>query len=374
MSSKNILLEVVRIKNLMGINESEIDVLDSNEFTDVENCDYYTKMDPPSGVSYWFQQKYQKMLPDEKNQIQNVINTYVKEELKKVIDSYVSYYGSGDGNFKLVTKFIKSENKESEVQKLLDYLKETTYQIIWSKEETPTQFLNVISSWAFTQGNLIYVNLFNFWDSTAAGKKSMYDTLKHEVGHVLHNYMLNNPTVFKSPFYTTNYSQEKITNKRLGIELGDKEIHAYLQSFRDLFNIKPFDKGTEIVNIIKEKVNNGNLYWDNGELKVVGNYLCFIQKNGNGSYTNITANNADEFINISIYNLKIKTDTKTTDEHWADTTYLLSNFIKFGIGSQVFPDDGLPSVKIGYVNLNDIGTINYDFAQNYVKNSEENFG
>lgn len=356
----------------MGINESELDVLDSNEFTDLENCDYYSKIDPPSGVSYWFQEKYKKMTPDEKKQIENVINIYVKEELKKVIDGYVSYYGSGDGNLKLITKFVKSENKEDEVQKLLNYLKQTTYQIIWSKEETPSQFLNVISSWAFTQGNTIYINLFNFWDSTAAGKKSMYDTLKHEVGHVLHNYMLNNSTVFKSPFYTTNYSQEKVTNKRLGIELGDKEIHSYLQSFRDLFNIKPFDKGPEIVNVIKEKVNNGKISWDYGELKVVGDYLCFLQKNSNGGYIDITANNADEFINILLYNLKIKTDNQTTDEHWADTTYLLSNFIRFGIGSQVFSDKGLPNVKIGYVNLNAIGTINYDFAQNYVKNSEEN--
>lgn len=74
-----------------------------------------------------------------------------------------------------------------------------------------------------------------------------------------------------------------------------------------------------------------------------------------------------------MYNLTIKTDVQTTEEHWADTTFLFSNFVKFGMSNLLLPDV-TPNVKIGYVDLMSIGTINYDFAQNFENNSEKTFG
>lgn len=65
---------------------------------------------------------------------------------------------------------------------------------------------------------------------------------------------------------------------------------------------------------------------------------------------------------------------KTTEEHFADTTYLFAKFVKFGIGSEIMVNKTLPKVSIGYVDINSIGTINYDFAKNTLKDSEEKFG
>jgi len=370
---KHILSEVQRIKTLMGINESEYDVLNTDTIEPIEDCNYYDKLSPPNGVDFWFQEKFKLMSSEDKTKIKETINSYINEELNKVVGYYTDYYGTGDGLIKLKSNFVISDDKENEINKLLSYIKSTKYTIIWQKNDTPSQFINVINAWAFTQGNNVYINLFNFWDGTAAGKKSMYDTLLHEVGHVIHNFMLGNPQSFKSPFYEVGNTTQISNNPSLKVELGKKEIHAYLQSFRQLFNIKPFDKGENIVNIIKENVDNGNIKWVLGDLKVVNNNLIFLQKNKEGEYININANNADGFINLLMYNLTIKTDVQTTEEHWADTTFLFSNFVKFNLSDLLLPDI-TPNVNVGYVDLTSIGNINYDFAQNFENNSEKTFG
>jgi len=185
--------------------------------------------------------------------------------------------------------------------------------------------------------------------------------------------MLGNPQSFKSPFYEVGNTIQTSNNPMLKAELGKKEIHAYLQSFRDLFNINPFDKGENIVKIIKENVDNGNIKWSLGDLKVVNYNLIFLQKNKEGEYINIDANNVDGFINLLLYNLTIKTDVQTTEEHWADTTYLFSNFVKFGL-SDLLLSNITSNIKVAYVDLTSIGKINYDFAQNFKNNSEKTFG
>ena len=371
---KSVLVEVKRIKTLMGVNESEFDVFDSNVLKGSDSCDYYENMDPPQGVDFWFQKSYLNLSPEEKKKKQTIIDSYVSETLKGVVNSYVTYYSSGDGYIKLKTNFIKDSDKQKQIDELLTYVKQTTYHIIWEKRLTPSQFYSVGSAWAFTQGNDVYINLYNFWDGTVGGKKSMYDTLKHEVGHVIQNYMLSRPQSFKSPYYNISDTLGSASNPPTDTILKDKEIHAYLQSFRDLFMIKPFDRGSEVIKKIEEKVNNGDLKWGLGELRVIDKYLCFLQKDSNGNYVNINANSPTTFSDILLYNLNINAKEKTTEEHFADTTYLFAKFVKFGIGSEIMVNKTLPKVSIGYVDINSIGTINYDFAKNTLKDSEEKFG
>jgi hypothetical protein len=351
----------------MGINE-ETNIPEIDDLQTTSDCTYYDNINPPEGVTYWFQTVFGLMSSEEKEKVKKTIDTYIKNELQSAIDYYVEYYSIGDGNIKLKNNFIKTTDKVLAVNSLLNYLKNSTYKIFWSKNEMPPSFVLYSNAWAFTSGNKIYVNLFNFWDGTQAGKKSVYDTFIHELGHVIHNFMLEDEDVFKKPFYTTNNSIEKQTNPNLAVELGDKEIHAYLQSFRNIFKIKPFDGATEIVNILNSKISEKKLTWKLGELKIIANKLCFFQKNSNNEYVNIDAQDANTFINILMYNLQIKTDDGTTDEHWADTTYLFSNFVKFGMTATLIPEQKLPDFKFAYVDLKSIGQINYDFAQNSTNN------
>lgn len=370
MYKRKILTEITRMKSLMGLNEDTI-IPELDKLENISNCTYYNNLNPPQGVDFWFQNKFKLMNSEEKEKIKKTIEEYIVIELQRAIDYYNTYYSSGDGNSKLISKFIKTNDTESAVNGLLNFLKNSTYKIYWSVNEMPSYHILYSNAWAFTSSNTIYVNLFNFWDGTEAGKKSVYDTFIHELGHVIHNYMLDNSDIFEKPFYSTS-NIEKTTNPNLAVELGDKEIHAYLQSFRNIFQIKPFDGVNEVVNIIKLKISENKLTWNLGELKVISNKLCFFQKNPNGEYIDINADNSDKFINILMYNLKIKTEDLSIDEHWADTTYLFANFVKFGTTSKLIPEENLPDFKFAYVDLKSIAQINLDFAQNSNNNSIEN--
>ena len=361
MKSKKILSEVSRIKSLMGINETKTDILDIENIENTENCTFYDNQNPPEGVDYWFQEKYKKMTLDEKLKYQKIIDDFVEKTFEEVKTYFSSTYQSGDGYEKLINKFVIGDNKETKITNLLNYINQATYKLYYDFSEIPMNFQAFKTAWAFTQLDKIYINIFNFWDGTLAGKKSMYDTLLHELNHVMQNYMLNNPSNFNPPFpkvYLGNVTKT-----------GTKEIHSNFQSIRKLFDIGVDDTNSEFIEKIKTYVSNKTFYWDLGEIKVVNDKLCFLEK----SFTNYVDNivtDKENFMEKFMYTLRF--NFNDGDEHIADISYLLSDFYKISTAKELGIDFTPPELKIVYVDLTTLANLNDDFVQNKIGSSIEN--
>jgi hypothetical protein len=351
MNSKKILSEVYRIKTLMGINESIPDILDFENIQDTDTCTYYDNQNPPEGVDYWFQEKYKKMNIEEKLKYQKIINDFVKKTFDETKSYFTTTYESGDGYNKLVNNFIISSDKDSKVTNLLDYIKNATYKIYYEVSEIPVNLQSYNTAWAFTQLDKVYINVFNFWDGTVAGKKSMYDTLLHELNHVMQNYMLNNSGSFKPPFPSVYVDY--------GVKTGNKEIHSNFQSIRKLFNIGVSDTTTDFIDKIKTLVSNKSLYWDLGEIKVVDDKLCFLEKNLDGYVDNVITGK-ENFMQKFMYTLHVKLNDE--DEHIADISYLFSEFYKTATAEQLGITTTNPKLKIVYVDLLSLANLNDEFV------------
>jgi hypothetical protein len=364
MFKKEVISEVTRIKNLMGL------LVESVEETNI--CNFYDNLDPPEGVNYFFSKDYPNMSPEKKKRLKDVVENHIREELKKTIQYYRNYYNiNGDAYKKLKDNYVKTSDKDNQISILLKSLDTIKLKFIWSKEETPLEYQGkgYENAWAYTLGYIIYVNIYTFWDGTYSGKKSLETTLIHEVGHVIDNYMIYNPDIFDKPFFETN---TKIDGQKDTIATG-KEIHASLQVIRKLFNLGAFDKGTEIANKFEKKINDGTFKWTKGDLKINNNNLYFIQKNDKGDLIDFEGNNTNNFIDNTIYSLILKKDNKEQDENWADTTYLFANYQKYQKLSETNLTLKTPNVKVAVVDLNSIGNINYDFAMNTEQGEEPNY-
>jgi hypothetical protein len=364
MFKKEVISEVARIKNLMGL------LVENVEQTNT--CNFYDNLDPPEGVDYFFSEKYPKMPQEKKLRLKNVVENFIKEELKKTVQYYRNYYNpNGDAYKKLKDNYVKTSDKDNQIIKLLDSLETIKLKFIWSREETPSQYkgLGLDSAWAYTLGYIIYINVYNFWDATNAGKKSVETTLVHEVGHVIDNYMIYNPDIFNKPYFETN---TRIDGQKDEIATGT-EIHASLQVIRKLFDLGAFDKGTEIANKFQKKINDGTFKWEKGDLKIKDNNLYFIEKDKNGNFIDFNGNDTNGFIHNVMYSIILKKDNKEQDENWADTTYLFANYQKYQKLSETNLSNKTPNVKVAVVDLNSIGNINYDFAMNTEQGEEPNY-
>lgn len=364
MFKKELISEVTRIKNLMGL------IVENVEET--STCNFYDNLDPPEGVSYFFSRDYPKMSQDEKNRLKSVVENYIKDQLKKTVQYYRNYYNpNGDAYKKLKDNFVKTSDKDNQIGKLLNSLDTIKLKYIWSEKDTPLEYQGkgLENAWAYTLGYIIYINVYTFWDGTTAGKKSVETTLIHEVGHVIDNYMIYNPDIFEKPFFETN---TKIDGEKDEIATG-KEIHAALQVIRKLFDLGAFDKGTEISNKFQKKINDGTFKWNKGNLEVKDNKLYFIEKNKEGNLIDFNGNDTNGFIQNVMYSLILKKDNKEQDENWADTTYLFANYQKYQKLSETNLSNKTPNVKVAVVDLNSIGNINYDFAMNTEQGEEPNY-
>jgi hypothetical protein len=358
---KNILNEVKRIQKLMGLNESS-EILNAFKNTqEKNNCNYYDVLNPPEGVDYFFQVKLKSMTNEEKEKIFSNIKTYVNIKFKEAKEYYKDTYLNGEGYNKLYNNFAIG-NKEKNIQNLIDYIINSKIIIYFNLDNVPSQFKPVSNAWAFTQFDNVYINLFNFWDGTVAGKKSLYDTVIHELNHVLQNYMLNNPNEFLSPFY--NVSKENTTVVK------SKEIHSYLQTIRSMFGISVIDSESSFLQKIKNKVENNNLKWSNGEIKYINDNLVFFKKN-KGIIVDFDISTSEEFRKNMLYYLHYNDSSEENDERIADTTFLFSNYVTFGKLHSIFPDSKYPNVKVAVVNLEDIAKINLDFAMNGIETDNQ---
>lgn len=360
MRSKKVISELHRIKTLMGINETESDILNIENIDDIDNCTYYENQNPPEGVDYWFQEKYKKMTLDEKVRFQKIINDYVKKTFNEVKGYFYTTYRNGKGYNKLINKFVKGDDKDTKVKNLLDYINNATYKLYYEVSEIPVTLQSYSSAWAFTQLDNVYINIFNFWDGTLAGKKSMYDTLLHELSHVMQNYMLNNPNNFNPPFPTFHISS---TTKK-----ADKEKHSNLQSVRKLFNIGVADTPSEFIEKIKNSVLNKTFYWDLGEIKISNNKLCFLEKIYK-EYVNNIVTSKENFLEKFMYTLRF--NLNDGDEHIADISYLLSDYYKIATAKELGLEVTNPNLKVVYIDLIELSNLNQLFVQNN-NNSIEN--
>lgn len=348
----------------MGINETKSDILDIENIENTENtenCTFYDNQNPPEGVDYWFQEKYKKMTLDEKFKYQKIIDDFVEKTFEEVKTYFSSTYQNGAGYKKLIDKFVIGDNKETKVTNLLNYINRATYKLYYDVSEIPMNFQAFNNAWAFTQLDKIYINIFNFWDGTLAGKKSMYDTLLHELNHVMQNYMLNNPSNFNPPFPKVYLGNDTKT--------GTKEIHSNFQSIRKLFNIGVYDTSSEFIEKIKTYVSNKTFYWDLGEIKVVNDKLCFLEKSFTNYVDNIVTDKKN-FMEKFMYTLRF--NFNDGDEHIADISYLLSDFYKTSTAKELGIDFTPSELKIVYVDLTTLANLNDDFVQNKIGSSIEN--
>jgi hypothetical protein len=361
MKFKKVLKEQYRIKTLMGINESINILTDFENLNDSENCNFYDNLNPPEGVDYWFQEKYQKMTETEKLSYKKIINDFTIKTLDEVKGYFTTTYGSGNGYNKLLNNFILGDNKDYKILKLLEYIEGATVKCFFEKTEVPYEYQPYIEAWAYTKLDKIYVNVFNFWDGTLGGKKSMYDTILHETNHVMQNYMLNNPTSYKKPFPILSDGNQVKTNH--------KEIHSNFQTIRKLFGINVEDSAIQFVNKISEYVKNKTLYWDLGDIMISGYKICFLEKK-NGVYVDTNITNKDNFMEKFMFTLRFTSNDG--DEHIADISYLFSEFYKTATTKDLGFDLTIKNVKVVYVDLMELANLNDDFVQNYNNSSIEN--
>jgi hypothetical protein len=199
-------------------------------------CDYYSDKKPDSGyLDFW--SNFKNLNPEQKKAKLDEIKKSISELFSQNKKEYTSWYSHPD----TVNKFTDAE--QSVRKKLISSLI-PNFKIKINVSPDPGASEMLKKSWGYCTPSkdpfIIYINLYNFYNGKPQGDKSIKDTIKHEMAHLIDAFLKKNKVTTYIPTHGSNLSANEYAMIYL---INDFDTFARLNVLRGVINAGPADSG-----------------------------------------------------------------------------------------------------------------------------------
>jgi hypothetical protein len=199
-------------------------------------CDYYSDKKPDSEYfNFW--SNFKKLNPEQKKAKLEEIKRNISELSTQNKKEYIDWYSNPD----TIEKF---SNSEQSVRKNLISSLIPNFKIKINTSPEPGVSEMSKKAWGYCSPEkdqfMLYVNLYNFYNGKPQGNKSIKDTIKHEMAHLIDGFLKKNKVSTYIPTHGSNLSPEEYARIYL---INDRDTFARLNILRGVINAGPADSG-----------------------------------------------------------------------------------------------------------------------------------
>lgn len=238
-------------------------------------CDYYNDKKPDSGYSdFW--SEFNKLDAEKKKAKIEGIRQKMSELVDQCKKEYVGWYSHPD----TVKKFTNDE--ESVRKKLISSLI-ANFKIKINISPDPGASEMSKKSWGYCTPQkdpfTSHVNLYNFYNGKPQGNKSIKDTIKHEMAHLIDAFLKKNKVSTYIPTHGSNLSPEEYARIYL---INDYDTFARLNILRGVINAGPADSGKQLLEKFLNSCKSGKIESDSftfsGAMDTKKNFYILVMK------------------------------------------------------------------------------------------------
>jgi hypothetical protein len=215
-------------------------------------CDYYDDKKPDSGY-FDFWSEFKNLNPEQKKAKLEKIKQEISELFTQNKKEYIDWYSHPD----TVSKFT---NAEQSVRKNLISSLIPNFKIKLNTSADPKASEMGKKSWGYCSPEkdpfTSYLNLYNFYNGKAQGNKSIKDTIKHEMAHLIDGFLKKNKVLTYIPTHGSNLSQEEYSRIYL---INDRDTFSRLNIFRGVINAGPVDTGKQLLDKFISAYKSGKI-------------------------------------------------------------------------------------------------------------------
>jgi hypothetical protein len=215
-------------------------------------CDYYDDKKPDSGY-FDFWSGYKKLDPEQKKIKFEKIKQEISELARQNKKEYIDWYSHPD----TVSKFTDAEQS---VRKNLISSLIPNFKIKLNGSPDPNASEMVKKSWGYCSFGkdpfTIHLNLYNFYNGKAQGNKSIKDTIKHEMAHLIDGFLKKNKVSTYIPTHSSHLDADEYARIYL---INDLDTFARLNILRGVINVGPSDSGKQILEKFLSSYKSGKI-------------------------------------------------------------------------------------------------------------------
>ena len=215
-------------------------------------CDYYDDKKPDSGY-FDFWSEFKKLDTEQKKIKFEKIKQEISELARQTKKEYNDWYSHPN----TVSKFTDAE--QSVRKKLISSLI-PNFKIKLNASSDPNASEMVKKSWGYCSSEkdpfTLHLNLYNFYNGKAQGNKSIKDTIKHEMAHLIDGFLKKNKVSTYIPTHASHLGADEYARIYL---INDRDTFARLNILRGVINVGPADSGKQILEKFLSSYKSGKI-------------------------------------------------------------------------------------------------------------------
>lgn len=312
-------------------------LLESKSSEDL-GCGFYKNKSKDSQFSnFW--KEYNELSQSEKQSKRDEIVSFMTKEMESIVQEYREWFENPS------TKAKFKPDEDAVRRSLLNYLD----KIKLKPNFTPNQNSSQPGAWGYCfptkiETPVVYVNVYNFYNGKPTGNKSVRDTIKHELAHMIDGYFAKKGVRTYNATHPQILSPEEYERIYL---INDMDQFARLNVFRTLIGAGPVDSAdlllSKFLNKVKKEEITSKIFSFRG-IKSKGDekyYLVMEPKSQPGVKGKVSLEDAKEAFKLMSGKGAVMNDGKENP----NVEQLFSNFA---------------TIKNGriYINMSDIASLN----------------
>ena len=215
-------------------------------------CDYYDDKKPDSGY-FDFWSEFKKLNTEQKK----IKFEKIKQEISELARQNKKEYNDWYSHPNTVSKFTDAE--QSVRKKLISSLI-PNFKIKLNASSDPNASEMVKKSWGYCSSEkdpfTLHLNLYNFYNGKAQGNKSIKDTIKHEMAHLIDGFLKKNKVSTYIPTHASHLGADEYARIYL---INDRDTFARLNILRGVINVGPADSGKQILEKFLSSYKSGKI-------------------------------------------------------------------------------------------------------------------
>ena len=215
-------------------------------------CDYYDDKKPDSGY-FDFWSEFKKLDTEQKKIKFEKIKQEISELARQTKKEYNDWYSHPN----TVSKFTDAEQS---VRKNLISSLIPNFKIKLNASSDPNASEMVKKSWGYCSSEkdpfTLHLNLYNFYNGKAQGNKSIKDTIKHEMAHLIDGFLKKNKVSTYIPTHASHLGADEYARIYL---INDRDTFARLNILRGVINVGPADSGKQILEKFLSSYKSGKI-------------------------------------------------------------------------------------------------------------------
>ena len=134
------------------------------------------------------------------------------------------------------------------------------FKIKLNASSDPNASEMVKKSWGYCSSEkdpfTLHLNLYNFYNGKAQGNKSIKDTIKHEMAHLIDGFLKKNKVSTYIPTHASHLGADEYARIYL---INDRDTFARLNILRGVINVGPADSGKQILEKFLSSYKSGKI-------------------------------------------------------------------------------------------------------------------